>query len=256
MVFALVALAGCGGTSKREEVDRFVKSANDVQARSSASFDRANRTYVSFSKGELGAARAKAELSAAERAMRRTRDDIDALDAPADAKRLKQLLVSLYDADAAFAHESTLLATFVPASSEALKPLVPIGRRLSRGLRKAKTAPAQIRALQDYSDGVGGVIQDLEPLQPPPLLIQRHHAEIVHLKKVRSLARRMISALRRRDSQRVARLLLRFRKLNAQGSGGALPKDAIKAYNRRYLSVRHSLQAVQRERARLERTLK
>lgn len=259
VVCALVAVAGCGGgggSDRRDEVDKFVKSANEVQQRSSQAFDRANRAYVSFSKGELPANKAKVELAGAERAMRRTRDDIAALSAPADARRLKELLVSMYDADASLARESTLLATFVPASAEALKPLAPTGRRLSRDLRAAKTAPAQMAALEHYSDSVGRVIADLQPLHPPPLLLERHHDEIVHLTKVRSLASRMTAALRRHDSSTVARLLLRFRKLNTQGSSGQLSKDAIKAYNRRYLAVRQAQQAVERERSRLDKVLK
>ena len=255
MVVALAAasLGGCGGSKDPDEVGRFVKSANEVQTRSGPAFDRANRAYVSFSKGELNSSKAKAELATAERVMRRTRDDIAALDAPPAAKRLKDLLVSLYDADATLAHESTLLAEVVPASTAALKPLPATGRRLSRELRTAQTAPTQIKALQRYRDGIGRVLRDLEPLHPPPLLLGRHHEEIVHLTQVRSLAGRMATALRRHDSPLVARLLLRFRKLNARKSVGALPEDAIRAYNRRYLGVRHALQAVERERSRLER---
>lgn len=252
----MAALAGCGGASDREEVDAFVKSANEVQAQSSPAFDRANRAYVSFSKGKLGADEAKVELAAAERAMRRTRDDIAALSAPADAKRLKELLVALYDSDAAFAHESTLLAAFVPASSSALRPLSVTARRLSRDLRAARSAPSQMSALRRYAASVGRVIAKLQPLQPPPLLIERHHQEVVRLTKIRSLARRMVAALGKRDRALVARLLLRFRKLNSKGAQSALPQDAIRAYNGRYLAVRHALQAVERERARLERTLK
>lgn len=258
MVVALAAssLVGCGGSSDDDQVGKFVKSANEVQTRSGPAFDRANRAYVSFSKGELDSSKAKVELADAERAMRRTRDEIEALDAPPAAKRLKELLVSLYDADATLAHESTLLAEFVPDSTAALKPLPATGRRLSRELRTAKTAKAQIKALERYRDGIGRVLRDLKPLHPPPLLLGRHHEEIVHLTQVRSLAGRMGAAVRRQDSPLVARLLLRFRKLNARKFVGDLPQDAIRAYNRRYLGVRHALQAVERERSRLERARK
>jgi len=253
---AALVFAGCGGSSDRDEVSRFVKDANRVQERSAPSFQRANRAYVSFSKGNLGPQNAQVQLAAAERAMRRTRDDLAALQAPPPAKELQRRLVALYDADAAFAHESTLLAKFVPASTTALKPLAATGRRLQRDLRAAKAPKAQIAALRRYRTGIGRVLTQLRPLHPPPLLLERHHAEVRRLTRVRLLAGRLVDALQAHDSQRVASLLLRFRKLNTQNSNGGLPADAITAYNRRYAGVRDALAAVERERTRLERTLK
>jgi hypothetical protein len=187
--------------------------------------------------------------------MRRTRDDIARIHAPAEAGRLKQLLVDFYDADASLAHESTLLAEFVPASTAALQPLTSTGRSLTRELRAATTAAAQEKALERYRTRVARVVAALQPLHPPPLLLNRHHQEIDHLGKVRSLAQQIVTALRGRDSARVSRLLARFKTLNSRSSTGALPRDAMTAYNKRYLGVRKAFQAVQRERLRLERTL-
>jgi hypothetical protein len=249
-------VAGCGGSDEREQVSQFVKDANAIQERSGPAFDRANRAYVSFSKGELSTASAKTQLAAAEQAMRRTRDDIAALDPPSQAKELQRRLVVLYDADAALAHESTLLAAFVPASATAMKPLPAIGRRLTRGLRSARTAPQQMAALRAYASSVRKVIRRLQPLKPPPLLLERHHGQVEHLTQVRALALRLVHALGHQDSPAVARLLLRFRKLNSESISAPLPPGALAAYNRRYLGVRRALQAVERERARLERTLR
>jgi hypothetical protein len=254
---AAALAAGCGGNaSDRQKVDDFVKAANAVQERSGPAFDRANRAYISFSKGQLASGKAQAELAAGEKAMRQTRDEIAALTAPPQARELKRRLIALYDADAALAHESTLLAVFVPASAKAVRPLPGTGRRLTRDLRSAKTANAQIAALQRYTVGIGRVIEALQPLHPPPLLLERHHAEVKHLTAVRSLAQRLVRALKAQDSKRVAALLLRFRKLNSSAAAGPLPSDALSAYNRRYLGVRRALAAVERERTRLERTLK
>ena len=254
MATALVA-AGCGGSDGRESIDGFIRDANDVQERSAAQFEQANRTYVDFSKGDLAADVAQRRLSAAEEAMRRTRDDIAALEAPQEAKRLQRLLVALYDADATLARESTLLAEYVPASSEATRPLARIGRALTRGLRSADTAERQVSALRRYARGVGAVVADLQPLQPPPLLIDRHHEQVQHLGRVRSLALRLVGALEKKDSQAVAKLLLRFRRLSGRSASGPLPASALDAYNERYLGVRKALQAVEREQARLEKEL-
>jgi hypothetical protein len=250
-------VASCGSSSdQRDQVSRFVRQANAIQARSGSAFDRANRTYASLSQGQLSTAQAETQLPAAEEAMRRTRDDIAALKPPSQAKELQRRLVALYDADAAFAHESTLLASFVPASVTAIRPLPRIGRRLTRGLRSAKTAPQQMDALRTYAVSVRRVITRLQPLHPPPLLLDRHHQQIEHLTQARALALRLVHALARQDSPAVARLLLRFRNLNSHAVNGPLSAAALAAYNRRYLGVRHALQAVERERARLERTVR
>src|SRR5205085_11913570 len=134
---------------------------------------------------------------------------------------------------------STLPPQFVPAATKALQPLPATGRRLQRDLRGAKTAQKQIAALRRYSAGIARVIRTLQPLKPPPLLLERHHDEVQHLARVRSLANRLVQALRAQNTKRVAALLLRFRKLNSQNTTGALAPDAIEAYNKRYLGVRH-----------------
>ena len=137
-----------------------------------------------------------------------------------------------------------------------MKPLGSIGSRLTRGLRRATTASQQMEALRAYAASVGTVIKRLRPLHPPPLLLDRHHQQIEHLTQVRGLAQRLVRALGRQDSRAVARLLLRFRKLNSESVSRPLSPGALAAYNRRYLGVRRALQAVERERARLERTLR
>jgi hypothetical protein len=253
----VLAQTACGGgDSRRKQVEQFVQDANAVETRSGPAFKQANRTFEDFSRGRLAARDAQVRLAAAERAMRRTRDDLAALKAPKDARELQRRLVSLYDADASLAHESTLLARFVPASAQAMSPLSAIGRDLTRDLRRAATTPGQIAALRTYAARVQGVIKRLQPLHPPPLLFDRHHRQVQHLVDVRSLSLRLVAALRVQNRQQVARLLLRFRKINSQRSSTPLAAGALDAYKRRYLGIRRKLQSVERERARLERTLR
>lgn len=255
MATAALATSACGGSDGRESVGDFIRETNEVQQRSAPQFEQANQTFVAFSKGELSGPDAEKRLADAEKSMRQARDDIAALDAPAEAQRLQRLLVALYDADAALAHESTLLAKFVPASARAGRPLTRIGRGLTGGLRRADTAEEQITALRRYARGVGGVVADLRPLEPPPLLIDRHHEQVQHLSRVRALALRLVGALEKKDSQTVAKLLLRFRRLSGSSASAPLPASALDAYNDRYLGVRKRLQAVEREQGRLEREL-
>lgn len=252
-------LGGCGGgkeDSRRDTVNKYVRDVNAVQATYAPSFTRANKAYLAFSKGKLDAATATRRLTAAETAMRESRDRVSALAAPSDARELKRRIVELLDADAALAHEATLLASFVPAAQQASKPITKLGTQLSRTLKTAKTPKSQEAALRRYAAGLGRVIGKLVPLKPPPLMIDRHHAQIGHLRRVRRLAQQLVTALKAQDGRRVARLLLSFRKLSSAGSqSSAVSRAALRSYERRRRAGQRALQAVEREQRRLEEKL-
>jgi len=251
-----VGACGGSGDSRESDLNDFIGRVNSMQQTAAPQFDNANRSYLAFSKGKLPTAAARRDLAHAEQSMRAMRDRIAALHAPNDAQRLKRGLVGLFDLDAALAHEATLLASFVPKAQDAAKPLPGLARRLSRGLKRSKTAKGQEAALSAYASGIGRVVGRLQPLHPPPLLLERHHAQIEHLESVESLGKRLVRALRAQDSKLVARLLLRFRRLAAAGPPSAVSSEALKGYGARYLAVQHAAQGVERERRRLERTLK
>ena len=252
---ALGALAGCGGDDERDRVADYIDDANAIQRKAAPRFDKANRTYLRFSKGELAPADASKQLALAERTIRDTRGELAELEPPADARRLHARLLALLDADADFAHESTLLARYVPASARAVKPLPRLARGLRAGLAN-QTPAAQARALGTYADGIAGVLDVLRPLKPPPVLFERHGAEVRRLASVESLARRLRSALRERDSRRLAALLQRFRRVNGSQRGvERFQRLALTAYNRRYRDLRRAQQDVARERRDLEKRL-
>ena len=257
---AAAVLGGCGGDEdddRRDSVNKYLRDVNAVQATYAPSFTRANKAYLAFSKGKLGADLATRRLTAAETAMRDSRDRVASLAAPTEARELKRRIVALLDADAALAHEATLLAGFVPAAQKASRPITGLGRQLSRTLKTAKTPKEQEAALRRYADGLARVIRKLVPLKPPPLMIDRHHDQLEHLRSVRRLSLQLIDALKAQDGSRVARLLLRFRKLSAAGSaGGAVSSAALRAYERRRRAGQRALQSVEREQRRLEEKLR
>src|SRR3954454_8456204 len=207
-IAAATAVAGCGGShnEQRDQLEGFIKNVNSVQHQSAPAFARANRAYVAFSKGKLPPKAARKDLAAAEDAMRTTRDRVQNLAPPAQARELQRRLVVLFDTDASFAHETTLLATFVPASVAALKPLNRIGKALQRDLGGAKGATRQEAALRRYAAATQRVVRRLQPLKPPPILLARHSAQVEHLISARRLALSLASALNAQDSRRVARL--------------------------------------------------
>lgn len=252
----VLAAAGCGGTDPRERVDAYIRQANAVQERGKARFDAANRSYAAFAKGELTGEDAVPELEAAERAIIATRDGLAALRPPEDARTLHEKLLAAFDANAELAAESTVLARYLPAAADAVRPIARLNRRLRARLEGAQEPEVQGRALERYASGVDGVLGRMRGLLPAPVVRAAHQAQLARLQAVSRLARRLRRAVEARDRARTARLLLRFRRLNREDRAGSrLNAASIRAYNERYRALLRAQAAVQQERARLERVL-
>jgi hypothetical protein len=249
-------LGGCGGGHHdgRKAVDSYLRTVNEVQQRSSKQFQQANQAYLRFSRGQLGPRVAVSDFVAAERAMQVTRDELTAVKPPAKAARLHRLLLRLYQVDQEFAHESTLLARYLPAQQRTLRPLAPAGRRLRRDLRGGGSS-AQAAAFAGYAARLGKVVDRLSRLRAPPILTDLQSSEFRRLRAARGLAARLAIAVKGRDSQTVARLLLRFRKVSSQQAQTGLSAAAVAAYSKRYGGLTSAAADVQRERSRLDRTL-
>lgn len=254
---AVTALAaGCGGESDRDRVEAYLKDANGIQRRSVPAFRRANDVYRRFATGKLRPAEAARRIANAERPIRRTRARLARLDPPAETAELHRRLLRVYELNASLARETTQLARYLPAASAALRPIRRINRRLGDELEGAGAPGAQADALGRFAAGLRGPLVRLRRLDPPPVLERTDRARLRRLAATRSLASRLRTAIVERDSKRVARLLLRFRRVTGAGGPDA-PFNArdLRAYNERYLAISRAAGAVQRERARVERSL-
>jgi hypothetical protein len=260
-VAVLLALAsfvagGCGDSSARDDVEGYLKRVKSVQTASQPALVRANRVYVRFLRGKLPARRAPVALTGAEASIRRARRTVARLDPPADARKLHRLLLGVYDANARLARETTLLGRYSPARVRALRPLARVNRRLGRELPRAGGPDGQAAVLGRYGDAVGRIVARLRRLHPPPVAASAHRALVARLGSLGSLARRLRAAVRERDPKRVARLLVRFRKLTTGRSGTeAISARAVAAYTRRREAIGHRVAAMNRELARLDRRL-
>lgn len=252
-VAAAVPLSGCGG-DERDDVNDFIREANRVQQSAGPALRRADDAYRAFSAGQLDDARALLESRRAEGLLREARGDLAALDPPEQARELHERLLRLYDLNIDLAAETTLLAAYVPAAAEVVAPLRVITERLQRRLRSADQPAAQAEALRRYRRSVNRQLTRLRRLDPPPLLAGTDQGQKERLLAAGQLAERLQRAVVRRDSQGVARLLLRFRRLGAGASRGLEP-EALNAYTRRYRGITRAAIALERERKRLAREL-
>jgi hypothetical protein len=266
VALALVAaslLAACGGDDPRARVEQYILDANAVQKRAEPAFKRANEAYVEFSRRGApddvakpeGAATGKPEeIAAAERAIRATRARIARLRPPSEAAALHRKLLRVYDVNAAMAHETTVLARYLPAAEKAVAPLGDISKRLRTRLAGAPNPENQARSLRAYFLSLDLLIARLHRLDVPPVLAPTHRAQVTRLTSARLLAKRLRAAIEAQDAKRVARLLVEFRQLNARRDRERrLTARAIRGYTRRYRAITTVVQDAQRERLRLER---
>jgi hypothetical protein len=251
-----LALSACGETA-RDRITRYIEDANRIQRQSEPQFRRANDAYARFSRTQRDATALVRDLTAAERSIRSTRARIAQLRPPADAAVLHRRLLRVFDANAAMASETRRLARYLPVAERVVAPLGQVSARLRRRLTAASGPVAQSRALRLYAASLGEMLSNLRRLQPPPILVSTHRGQITRLSAARRLARRLRTALVEQDAKRVARLLLRFRRLDARRSRErSLVSRSIRAYNRRYRAIAKTVQDAQRERSRLERALR
>ncbi|HVM69405.1 MAG TPA: hypothetical protein VM204_06170, partial [Gaiellaceae bacterium] len=248
--------AGCGGGSEeRDRVEAYIGQANAVQRAHARDVRRANEVYRELAEGKLSSRADVESVAAAERSIRRARDELARLRPPPSARGLHRALLGAYAASETMAADTTRLARYVPDMQRTLRPLEGVGRRLERRLRDAEAAEGQARALSRYAAGLDGLLARMRRLQAPQILFQVHQSQLLRLRAARDVARRLQGALERQDAVRTAELVLEFRRVGASRGGARLRRQAVELYGERLREVAKAGAAVQRERARLDRAL-
>jgi hypothetical protein len=256
-VLAGLLAAGCGGQSSRDRVRSYIEHANAIETRSAPALQKANVAYAEFSQGKLSGRDAVRALQDAEGTLRDTRRRLGALAPPSQARRLHAALLSAVGASIGLAGESTALARYTPGARSVAQGLKSAASDLRSRLRDAKQPEAQAAALGVYRTRLAAVRSRLSALTPPPILAASHRAQLARLADVRELAGRLSTAIRRRDSRRLAKLLIRFRRAGASGpSAAALSRRALRAYQRRSVAAARAGAAVRREQRRLDAALR
>jgi hypothetical protein len=259
LLFVLLAGGCSGGESRREQVASYVESVNSIQLslrQPLVELAQANREF-SMDTSELR--RVRPRLAKSEAAIRKLDNRLRELDPPPDARRLHELLLQLVAAEVTLTHELRQTAIYLPQLQEAVKPFSPASTRLRTGLRRAKDGIAQARALERYSTDLQQVTDAMRMLEPSTLLAAVHTSQLRTLERVQTAADALARALRRRDSAAVSKLARRFQQASLSGDSISAQKARIAGfagYNARVKMLRTLAARVQRERDRLQRTLK
>ena len=138
------------------------------------------------------------------------------------------------------------MVEYEAAAPATLEPLDRASQTLRRDLRRARTARSQAKALDRFGDTLARVSRRLDALDVPALLEPAHESQLKRLASTRRLSRQLQSAVRAKDSRRVAKLLLRFRKSTQApaSSERALTKRGITAYTSRLTGTHRSPEGI------------
>lgn len=283
----VVTISGHGSDTSRQrrDVTAYVQRVNAVQNRMSAPLTRVLAAYRDFTdpKGsprdpgpEL--ARATATLTTLDRRLAR-------LPAPADAQKLRGLLLALVAKQAAITNEVHLLSTFTPRFARLLTVANRANARLGAALRavpvpKAHTlkgtkaqvqaaqaayardaqraATGQADAIDAYDRRIETVVRQLKALEPPRVFEPSYHAQIAAFTAVRTSGSKLAAELRRPVRTDVSALTRRFALASRIAQSTAAQKAqiaAIRAYNARAKAIGTAAARVQQELVRLQRDL-
>jgi hypothetical protein len=284
-VVALVA-AGCGGGKKRnarQDVANYVQRVNRIETQMRTPLLGVEKAYRRFTTRNL--VQSQPRLARAEKTLRTLERRLKLVPPPPEARRLHRLLLQLLSREVGIAHEVVQLADFLPAFDSALRPLAPAGARLAQSLTAAQAPQprlvrgtkkqlarararfkaqtlraqrAQAAAIDLYLGEVRDVERRLRALDPPAVMAPTRDAELSTLVRVETSGAALARALANGEGKKIAALDLRYREAARGGSSIAQQRAqiaAIKAYDRRARNVLKLSIRVQRELARLDRTL-
>jgi hypothetical protein len=276
LVALVLILAGCGSqahTDPRSQVAAYLTQVNQTERQLKAPLADVSRVTARIAGAGRAGGRAIATgpevtlLLGDLREIRLLGHRLTAIPAPASAIRLRGMLVTLVDQQAALTHQAAELESFLPRFRAALAPLGAASRRLEHVLivTQAYGAAAvqsvlalKAAALRTFQATLHGMLTRLSRLQPPPVSVAGYRAQVAALRGMSANAGRLSAALSSGTSGDVPALLASFdraaslpqsrRVLEAQVS-------AARAYDRQVTHLRVLANQAVDERVRLEQTL-
>ncbi|MDA0181623.1 hypothetical protein OJ997_15060 [Solirubrobacter phytolaccae] len=247
--------AGCGGEDPdRAEVRSYLERVNAVQSSQKAVLVRADTVLRGYAERKPIGAPALAGVADG---VRGVRAEVAAVKPPPAAREVHERLLKIYDIDAGLVAETERMVTYQDAAPAALAPLDRASAKLRRDLDRAKTAPSQARALKRFGASLTRVGKRLRALKAPALLQPAHAAQIKRLASTRKLSAQLETAVRKKDSRRVAKLLLHFRKnTTSKRAERRLTQRGIDLHTERLRELTAAQTELGRAQARLNRTFR
>lgn len=270
-------LAGCGShaTSARPGVAAYINQVNLIEKQLTKPFQAVTNAGSQFAStqgtgaGHLSPKNQERALIRALRQIRRYGHRLAQIPAPAQAAHLRRLLLRLVNGEAGMTTELAKLVAFLPRFSSILKSLGPATSKLQAALRVTQPLgfgvagvdaelAVKAKALHTYEFTLFHTVKRLERLDPPALSMPQYRTQVHTLERMQSSAGKLANALAGGQSD-VGALLKAFDTAAAGNQTVTAQRAqiaAIKAYDARAKRLDKLAQAVELERARLDRKLK
>ena len=254
----VVLLAGCGGGGghpRRDAVNAYFVRVDNAEAPLLNRRVAVNNALRSFSMSKNAPAEVKA-LKQAQAQILAAERRVDAIEPPADARKIHADLLALLRLEASLTGDLILTAGYTPELKRALAPTAPAGTALAKELRAAKGWSAQADAFATYRTVLEPVVAKLDTLKAPPVLAPTLKGQRAVLRRRIELSAAVESALRKKD---VKAANAAISSLFAIGPDAVRTRNAeiaaARAYNVRIARISVLTAAVARERERLVKAI-
>jgi hypothetical protein len=252
-------LAGCGGTSRRTVVGRYIQSVNAIEAKLAGPLLAVSKADRDFTHRHPNVASVLTRLRRGRADLHRLAGRLAALPAPPEALKLQSLLDQLLGREQELIGEVEQMAMFIPAFGKALAQLAPADAVLKRTLaKKAATPTAKAAALDRFRARIAVVEAQLRDLRPPPASRPTWAAQIETLERVTPTVEALAAALRAKDASALPKLVHEFDLAAAGNQTRAAQRAQIAAvvsYNHRIKQLDTLGMLIAREEAHLQRTV-
>ncbi len=258
VVLSLTGVIG-GGDTRRDAVATYIEQVNTTQRGLAIERDRVGKVYARARTDPQGLAGNVADLDRSAATLRRFDRRLRALEPPREAVKLHRRLVALSTAEAVFATEIARLGRYLPALTTERKAVGVAGVQLQRELAaKSKVTgrvAAQATAFDRFAAAVAAAAKPLQRAPVPAALEPIRTEEVARTTDLSVSARRLAKALRQGRSADARTLVQRFGEA-AAGSGNAVERKAVIAFDAQARRIDALRLGVARERARLDRVLR
>jgi len=259
VLLSLTGVIGGGGNAKRDAVAAYIEKVNATQRDLAIERQRVGRIYAQARTDPQGLAGNIADLDRSALTLRRFDIRLRRLEPPKDAVELHGRLVALSTAEAGFATEIARLGRYLPALTTERKAVGVAGAVLQRDLavktKPKARVPAQAAAFDRFAAAVDAAAKPLQRAPVPTALRPVRAEEIARTADLSVSARALAKALRAGSSADARTLVQRFSEV-AAGSGNAVERKAVIAFDAQARRINALRLGVARERLRLDRELR
>jgi hypothetical protein len=254
-VIVVGALWRRGGTSRRDAVAAYVDRVNAAQTQSAQEANTIALAYAQFRRAPGRAGREVQALARAERAMRVVRTRVAGVPAPHDASALRARLLRLFDLQIAFARVVRTMGAYLPRVAAIDARAAAQTRVLLRAAASTRTAAQQARVFDTYARALGADADDLSRVRAPAEFDRSRRSDVARLRRLASASAGVSASLRAHRPARAAAMLEQFVRATTSITVAVEERRAVLAYDRRLRAIQTQQAVVQRELARLQRTL-